>query len=102
MPSLFKPTDEQIAVVDAVRAGDDLKIKAYAGAGKTSTLRLIAHHFFPTGAADIWPSTKKLLITRDIAFRQISVPELSTRSHTLRARNASLRARTCRRSHRTR
>jgi hypothetical protein len=41
-PSLFTPTPEQIAVVDAVRAGNDLKIKAYAGAGKTSTLRLIA------------------------------------------------------------
>jgi len=42
MPSLFTPTNEQVAVVDAVRAGDDLKVKAYAGAGKTSTLRLIA------------------------------------------------------------
>src|SRR5260370_28087902 len=38
----FKPTPEQHAVVDAVLGGADLKIKAYAGAGKTSTLRLIA------------------------------------------------------------
>jgi hypothetical protein len=42
MPYSFKPTAEQYAVVDAVLGGGDLKIKAYAGAGKTSTLRLIA------------------------------------------------------------
>ena len=44
MPHSFKPTAEQVAVVDAVLGGGDLKIKAYAGAGKTSTLRLIADH----------------------------------------------------------
>jgi hypothetical protein len=44
MPHLFKPTAEQHAVVDAVLGGGDVKIKAYAGAGKTSTLRLIADH----------------------------------------------------------
>ncbi|CAG2159735.1 3'-5' exonuclease [Cupriavidus numazuensis] len=36
------PTDEQEAVVSAVRGGGALKVKAYAGAGKTSTLRLAA------------------------------------------------------------
>ncbi|WP_086381796.1 UvrD-helicase domain-containing protein [Caballeronia sordidicola] len=40
----FKPTAEQRAVVDAVLDRGDLKIKAYAGAGKTSTLKLIADH----------------------------------------------------------
>ena len=44
MPHSFKPTAEQHAVVDAVLGGGDLKIKAYAGAGKTSTLRLVANH----------------------------------------------------------
>ena len=44
MPHSFKPTPEQHAVVDAVVSGGNLKIKAYAGAGKTSTLRLIADH----------------------------------------------------------
>ncbi|CAE6964974.1 UvrD-helicase domain-containing protein [Paraburkholderia domus] len=44
MPHSFKPTVEQRAVVDAVLGGGDLKVKAYAGAGKTSTLRLIADH----------------------------------------------------------
>jgi UvrD-like helicase C-terminal domain/UvrD/REP helicase N-terminal domain len=38
----FKPTAEQLVVVDAVLGGGNLKIKAYAGAGKTSTLRLIS------------------------------------------------------------
>jgi hypothetical protein len=42
MPHSFKPTAEQRAVVAAVLGGGDLKIKAYAGAGKTSTLRLVA------------------------------------------------------------
>lgn len=36
------PTEEQAAVVDAVEAGGALKVKAYAGAGKTSTLKLAA------------------------------------------------------------
>jgi len=36
------PTDEQMAILDAVSSGVKMKIKAYAGAGKTSTLRLIA------------------------------------------------------------
>lgn len=36
------PTVEQDAVVEAVKAGGPLKVKAYAGAGKTSTLRLAA------------------------------------------------------------
>jgi hypothetical protein len=42
MSHSFKPTPEQHAVVDAVLGGSDLKVKAYAGAGKTSTLRLVA------------------------------------------------------------
>jgi UvrD/REP helicase N-terminal domain len=44
MPSSFKPTSEQHEVIDAVLGGGDLKVKAYAGAGKTSTLRLIAEN----------------------------------------------------------
>jgi UvrD-like helicase C-terminal domain/UvrD/REP helicase N-terminal domain len=42
MPRSFVPTAEQEAIVDAVLRGGNLKIKAYAGAGKTSTLRLVA------------------------------------------------------------
>jgi UvrD-like helicase C-terminal domain/AAA domain len=42
MQQKIVPTSEQEAVLDAVRAGGHLKVKAYAGAGKTSTQRLIA------------------------------------------------------------
>ncbi|KWD85124.1 ATP-binding domain-containing protein [Burkholderia ubonensis] len=42
MPRTFKPTAEQHAILDAVARGGDVKIKAYAGAGKTSTLGLVA------------------------------------------------------------
>src|ERR1700757_4537327 len=51
MPRSFKPTAEQRAVVDSVLGGDDLKVKAYAGAGKTSTLRLIADHLTGRGGS---------------------------------------------------
>ncbi|SIT51686.1 DNA/RNA helicase, superfamily I [Paraburkholderia piptadeniae] len=44
MSRSFKATAEQEAVIDAVVHGGDLKIKAYAGAGKTSTLGLVANH----------------------------------------------------------
>lgn len=42
MANQITPTPEQQAIVDAVASGSNLKIKAYAGAGKTSTLRLVA------------------------------------------------------------
>lgn len=39
----FTPTAEQQAALDAFLTGDDLVIEAGAGAGKTSTLKLLAH-----------------------------------------------------------
>ncbi|MDI9699015.1 UvrD-helicase domain-containing protein [Burkholderia cenocepacia] len=45
MPRTFRPTVEQLAIVDAAAQGGNLKIKAFAGAGKTSTLRLVADRF---------------------------------------------------------
>ncbi len=42
-PPRFKPTEEQIAAVDAFKSGNSLKVTAYAGAGKTSTLKLMAN-----------------------------------------------------------
>jgi len=42
MSRLMIPTDEQMAILDAVVGRESMKIKAYAGAGKTSTLRLVA------------------------------------------------------------
>lgn len=38
----LRPTDEQQQALDAFTRGDSLKINAYAGAGKTSTLKLLA------------------------------------------------------------
>lgn len=38
----FKPTDEQITAIEKAATGNHLAIEALAGAGKTSTLRLIA------------------------------------------------------------
>ncbi|MGF6297833.1 ABC-type taurine transport system ATPase subunit [Paraburkholderia sp. WC7.3d] len=45
MKRSFIPTKEQQAVVEAALRVGDLKIKAFAGAGKTSTLQLVAGHF---------------------------------------------------------
>jgi hypothetical protein len=42
---LIKPTDEQLITLDAVSSGATVKVKAYAGAGKTSQLRMIANRF---------------------------------------------------------
>ncbi|MCX4470488.1 UvrD-helicase domain-containing protein [Micromonospora sp. NBC_01655] len=36
------PTEEQAAIIEAARTGDDLTIEAGAGTGKTSTLKLLA------------------------------------------------------------
>lgn len=38
----FSPTDEQMAAVSAFQTGEDVKINAFAGSGKTSTLALLA------------------------------------------------------------
>lgn len=38
----FPPTEQQQAVIDAVRSGEDVVVRALAGTGKTTTLRLIA------------------------------------------------------------
>jgi hypothetical protein len=43
MARLIRPTPEQQAIVDAVASGGNLKIKAYASAGTTSTLRRVAN-----------------------------------------------------------
>ena len=40
----FAPTEEQQQAVDLFATGDNLIIKAGAGSGKTSTLRLLAAH----------------------------------------------------------
>lgn len=39
----LKPTDEQTAVIDAFSSGENLKVIAVAGSGKTTTLRMAAN-----------------------------------------------------------
>ena len=38
----LKPTVEQAAAIDAFQLGRNLKVNAYAGTGKTSTLQMMA------------------------------------------------------------
>lgn len=38
----MKPTDEQQAIIDAFGTGEDIRVQAAAGAGKTSTLLMLA------------------------------------------------------------
>lgn len=47
----YAPTPEQQAVIDAAVSGRDLKVAAYAGAGKTSTLVLVAEALAPRRGA---------------------------------------------------
>ena len=42
----FKPTQEQLDAIEKARTGQDLKILAFAGAAKTTTLELIAKDLF--------------------------------------------------------
>jgi superfamily I DNA/RNA helicase len=41
-PPAIIPTDEQAAIVDAARSGTSLRVMAFAGTGKTTTLQLVA------------------------------------------------------------
>lgn len=47
----LKPTAEQEATIEAALNGDDLRIKAFAGAAKSSTLVMIANAFDGRGGA---------------------------------------------------
>ncbi|WP_427308574.1 3'-5' exonuclease [Cupriavidus sp. H39] len=75
------PTAEQERVVEAVRAGGAVKIRAYAGAGKTSTLRMAAeargrarglylafNKDIATEAASKFPSNTRCRTVHSIAY----------------------------------
>lgn len=49
MKQPYTPTDEQFAALEMAKMGDSFKIVAYAGAGKTSTLKLISEHLSGRG-----------------------------------------------------
>jgi hypothetical protein len=76
-----KPTDEQQSAVDQFQKGGSLKINAYAGTGKTSTLELLAHSTTRRGqyiafnrdivrdAEDKFPNSVNCTTTHGLAFR---------------------------------
>lgn len=49
MKQPYIPTDEQLAALEMAKTGDSFKIVAYAGAGKTSTLKLISEQLSGRG-----------------------------------------------------
>lgn len=82
----FAPTPEQVAAIHAYATGDDLVLQAGAGAGKTSTLKLIAAHAKDRGlriqytafnraivddTADSMPSNVTCSTMHSLAFRAI-------------------------------
>lgn len=83
----FPPTREQQRVIRTATGGDDLKIAAYAGAGKTTTLRLVAHALgdrhgaylafnktIATEAAAVFPKHVECRTIHSFAFRALEVP----------------------------
>ena len=59
------PTDEQAAIIDAcrkLRLGEAIRVQAYAGSGKTSTLRLVASEGFGLSKRGVY-----LAFNREIA-----------------------------------
>jgi hypothetical protein len=47
---MYRPTDEQALALEYFRKGQPLKITAFAGAGKTTTLELLARSRTSRGA----------------------------------------------------
>lgn len=92
-PPSFKPTLEQEQAVAAFGTGESLKINAYAGSGKTSTLQLLAHSSprkgqylafnkkIVTDSQDKFPSDVDCNTTHSVAFRSLkgrySTPKLT-------------------------
>jgi hypothetical protein len=80
----FKPTHEQVDIVDAAATGDNLVIEAAAGSGKTSTLKLIANHARTRGlylaynaaikddAAKSFPSSVRASTAHGLAYRPVA------------------------------
>lgn len=55
----FSPTEEQFAIRDGFRSGENLKINAGAGTGKTATLRLLAEEAKPFARNGIYLAFNK-------------------------------------------
>lgn len=79
-----KPTAEQHTAIELFSTGKSLKINAYAGAGKTSTLSMLAHSSLKWGqyiafnkdivrdAKEKFPSSVNCSTTHGLAFRAAS------------------------------
>jgi hypothetical protein len=77
----LKPTNEQVDAIEQFRTGHPLKINAYAGTGKTSTLELLALSTTRRGqyiafnrdivrdAKDKFPNTVNCATTHGLAFK---------------------------------
>lgn len=80
----FRPTREQEEAVELFRTGENLKINAYAGTGKTSTLQLLAHSTGAKGqylafnrrivfdSRERFPSDVNCATTHSVAFRSMA------------------------------
>lgn len=78
------PTDEQLAALEMARTGQSFKIVAYAGAGKTTTLKLISENLrgrglylafnkaIATEAQGKFPPNVRCQTFHSLAFRHIS------------------------------
>ena len=79
----LKPTVEQAAAIDAFQLGRNLKVNAYAGTGKTSTLQMMAESVDRKGtyiafnrsiadeAGRRFPASVKALTSHALAYRSI-------------------------------
>lgn len=57
----FKPTSEQLKAVEMCRNGKDMKLIAFAGAGKTSTLTLLAKELNTQGKVGLYLAFNKAI-----------------------------------------
>ncbi|RZJ45884.1 MAG: hypothetical protein EON86_00515 [Brevundimonas sp.] len=79
-----KPTGEQVAALDGFGTGGSLRINAFAGSGKTSTLQMLAHsserrgqyiafnRSIVTDAKTKFPQTVNCSTTHGLAYRAIA------------------------------
>lgn len=94
----LRSTDEQLIAVEKFKKGHPLKIAAFAGAGKTTTLKMLAESRLSRGvylafnksiateAKEKFPKSVDCWTTHAIAFRAImpaysSVPKMTSRVH---------------------
>lgn len=78
----FHPTDEQVAIRDGFRTGQNLVINAGAGTGKTASLRLLADEAKPKGQNGIYLAFNKP-IAEEAQRRFAGTPVVSRTIHSL-------------------